>query len=265
MIEDYEREIGRIRAECTEAYALVQIEKEKKNQLEEDMRTLFLQHMTTINMQAMHLFHHSDGITGVKPTTATTATTSGDMEMKEELAESPQLSTRSMSGSLSPVPRSTPSSVMEDHPIIPPPTNSSHVPVFSAPSTPYMNPSDPTFTTGNSSSSAKAFSSPAFSSTQRLLQETHLQTNVSKGHYDKLQDMYKSTLNPSNKFAHTSSNAAPNFGRPSFVGSVKGATATPVPQANQQTPLAGSKRTTSMQGHIVTSTRPTSATRGRWH
>lgn len=226
MVEEYESEVSRLRAECTEAYHGIDLEKEKQQQVAEDMRTLFLQHMTTINMQAMTLFHPGSNV-GVAP------------PVQQSTGEGSPTILRSSSGSLSPMPRSTsPMSLMTMKEEIGGGGSSASVP-----STPYMNQSqDLSFqqSVGGGYPQHRAFVSPAVTKTQELLHETPVSSNNgSKGHYDKLQDMYKTSISSSNKFVNTSSNVAAH-NRPSYAGSTRTAVGAPAATANTNKRVPGS-------------------------
>lgn len=56
MVERYEGEIARLQAECREAQAALRQEAYRRQQLEEDLRRMFLKNMTVMNMEALSLF-----------------------------------------------------------------------------------------------------------------------------------------------------------------------------------------------------------------
>lgn len=56
MVERYEAEICRLQTECDEAQAALRQESYRRQQLEEDLRRMFLKNMTVMNMEALSLF-----------------------------------------------------------------------------------------------------------------------------------------------------------------------------------------------------------------
>lgn len=58
MVERYEGEISRLQGECKEAQAALRQESYRRQQLEEDLRRMFLKNMTVMNMEALSLFQN---------------------------------------------------------------------------------------------------------------------------------------------------------------------------------------------------------------
>jgi hypothetical protein len=56
LVERYEGEILRLRQEANDAYAALRLEQFRRQQLEEDLRRMFLKNMTVMNMEALSLF-----------------------------------------------------------------------------------------------------------------------------------------------------------------------------------------------------------------
>lgn len=56
MIAKYESEISKLREDLAEAYNVAQQETNKRQQMEEDLRRMFLKNMTNLNMEALSLF-----------------------------------------------------------------------------------------------------------------------------------------------------------------------------------------------------------------
>lgn len=59
MVTRYEAEIARLSEDLKDAYLTVEHEQLQRQQLEEDLRRLFLKNMTAMNMEALNLFEHS--------------------------------------------------------------------------------------------------------------------------------------------------------------------------------------------------------------
>jgi hypothetical protein len=56
MVVKYETEVTSLQVELQEAHALIRQERLRRQQLEEDLRRMFLKNMTTMNMEALSLF-----------------------------------------------------------------------------------------------------------------------------------------------------------------------------------------------------------------
>ena len=56
LVHDYETEIARLKLELAEACDAVAQEQLRRQQLEEDLRRMFLKNMTVMNMEALSLF-----------------------------------------------------------------------------------------------------------------------------------------------------------------------------------------------------------------
>jgi hypothetical protein len=56
LVERYEGEILRLRQDANDAYAALRLEQYRRQQLEEDLRRMFLKNMTVMNMEALSLF-----------------------------------------------------------------------------------------------------------------------------------------------------------------------------------------------------------------
>jgi hypothetical protein len=57
MIAHYENDQSKLQSDLRDAYALVKKEEQKRLQLEGAMRTMFLKNMTSMNMEALNIFH----------------------------------------------------------------------------------------------------------------------------------------------------------------------------------------------------------------
>ncbi len=62
LVHDYETEIAKLKLELGEAYDTVNQEQLRRQQLEEDLRRMFLKNMTVMNMEALSLFQVMRGV-----------------------------------------------------------------------------------------------------------------------------------------------------------------------------------------------------------
>jgi hypothetical protein len=56
MVSSYETEINKLRLELQDAYKAIKQEEVKRTKLEDDVRRLLLKNMTSMNMEALHIF-----------------------------------------------------------------------------------------------------------------------------------------------------------------------------------------------------------------
>jgi hypothetical protein len=64
LVGNYETDMAKLRGELAEAYDAVSKEQYRRQQLEEDLRRMFLKNMTVMNMEALSLFQHPGSTAG---------------------------------------------------------------------------------------------------------------------------------------------------------------------------------------------------------
>ncbi len=73
MISSYESQLHAMKVDLREAYLSIEAEQLRRQQLEEDLRRLFLKNMTAMNFEALSLFQNSHTMVDAVPVPAAVA------------------------------------------------------------------------------------------------------------------------------------------------------------------------------------------------
>jgi hypothetical protein len=92
MVTSYESQLEAMRADLKEAYVTIEAEQLRRQQLEEDLRRLFLKNMTAMNFEALSLFQNSHNMVEsvhTKPIRSSVPAATPPRPVRRDLAPSP--------------------------------------------------------------------------------------------------------------------------------------------------------------------------------